>query len=177
VDEAGYAEAILDEARRRGWKVRAVVRRETGSLPIPLAAARTEGALLGIGVRGGFFHPVTGYSLPSAVRVADRLASLPPGPGLLRQVARALQGLGREQRHGARYLHFLSRMMFRAAAPHARLRVMEHFYRLPEASIARFYAGTLGWTDRLRILWGAPPVPIRRAVACVVPRRGGAPAS
>jgi lycopene beta-cyclase len=44
--------------------------------------------------------------------------------------------------------------------------VLEHFYRLPEALIERFYADRLSALDRLRILSGRPPVPLLEAVRC-----------
>ena len=56
--------------------------------------------------------------------------------------------------------------LFGAAEPEKRFRVLEHFYRLPEPLIARFYADRLGVFDRLRILSGRPPVPLLRAALC-----------
>ena len=65
----------------------------------------------------------------------------------------------------------INRMMFQAAAPDARYRVLERFYRLPQPLIERFYANRLTVADQLRILAGKPPVPIGRALQAV---RGGA---
>jgi lycopene beta-cyclase len=56
-------------------------------------------------------------------------------------------------------------MLFRAAEPPERYRVLQHFYRLPEALIGRFYAGQLTALDKLRILSGRPPVPLRKALS------------
>jgi lycopene beta-cyclase len=42
--------------------------------------------------------------------------------------------------------------------------VLEHFYRLPQEVIARFYSARLTALDKLRILSGKPPVPIGRAL-------------
>jgi lycopene beta-cyclase len=58
-------------------------------------------------------------------------------------------------------------MLFRAAEPSARYRVLEHFYRLPEPLIGRFYADALTRPDKLRILSGRPPVPIGKALAAL----------
>jgi lycopene beta-cyclase len=55
-------------------------------------------------------------------------------------------------------------MLFGAAEPHQEYRVLEHFYRLPAATIGRFYAGKLTAFDKLRILSGRPPVPLGRAL-------------
>jgi lycopene beta-cyclase len=62
-------------------------------------------------------------------------------------------------------------MLFRAAKPSERWRVLERFYRLPEALIARFYADRLTLADRARILAGRPPVPLGRALASFPDRR------
>ena len=58
-------------------------------------------------------------------------------------------------------------MLFRAAEPQERYRVLERFYRLDAGLIARFYAGQSSMFDRARILAGKPPVPIRRAITAV----------
>ena len=41
------------------------------------------------------------------------------------------------------FYRLLDRMLFRAAAPAERYRVLEHFYRLDPGLIERFYAGAL----------------------------------
>jgi lycopene beta-cyclase len=58
----------------------------------------------------------------------------------------------------------LNRLLFVAARPDERYRIMQHFYRLPEPTIARFYAGRSNVGDMLRILTGKPPIPIPRAL-------------
>jgi lycopene beta-cyclase len=73
----------------------------------------------------------------------------------------------RHWRHG-RYLRLLNRLMFRAAHPHQRYRVLERFYRMPEPLIARFYADRLTAGDRVRLLVGRPPVPLARAARVVL---------
>ena len=64
----------------------------------------------------------------------------------------------------------LDRMLFKAAAPAERYRVLERFYRLSPALIGRFYAGQSTMMDKVRILSGRPPVPIGRAVRALVTR-------
>lgn len=62
-------------------------------------------------------------------------------------------------------------MLFRAADPAERYRILERFYRLPEPLIARFYASQSTLADRVRILAGKPPVSIRRAVAAIMEKK------
>ena len=59
-------------------------------------------------------------------------------------------------------------MLFKAADPPERYRVLERFYRLPEPLIGRFYAGRSTFTDRARILAGRPPVAVARALRAMM---------
>lgn len=163
---------IGDWALSAGLGPHGVVRSERGVLPLALGGniealwdAGTPGVAR-LGMRAGLFHPLTGYSFPDAVRTADLLADLPRfDPDL---VYNAMRAHATRTWHGRRYYRMLARMLFRAADPPARYRVLQHFYRLPEALIARFYAGSSTRADKLRILAGRPPVPIGRALAVML---------
>ena len=142
----------------RGARLRGdVVRRESGVLPLPLDRLAPRGAdsplLAGYG--GGFFHPVTGYSLPLAVRLALRVAAGRVDPEWLARV-RAQQ----------RFALLLNRLLYRATAPADRWRVLSRFHALPAETLRRFYALESTRADRARILCGAPPrgVSLRRAL-------------
>ena len=118
-----------------------------------------------LGLRGGFFHPTTGYSLPDAVRNAMLLARCPISP------RRAFTGVFADEagRLWAKrnFFQLLNRMLFHAAEPAERYKVLEHFYRLPEPVIARFYAARLTALDKMRILSGRPPVPLHKAIGAM----------
>lgn len=165
LDVAGSKRAIDDYVAARGWRIATVVREERGALPIPLARSRdAEPEVATVGVRAGLFHPTTGYSLPHAVRVADRLSALRALTTASVRAAIAEERLTLEAGH--RYLRRLNRMLFRAALPEDRYRILERFHRLPAPLIRRFYADRLTAWDRLRIVVGRPPVPIGKALAC-----------
>lgn len=163
--------AITDYAADHGWQIAQVVREESGVLPIALrfdADAFWRGLpadVPAIGLRAMRFHPLTGYSLPHAVRSADLIARhWRQGPRVL---ARALSRASLDDAKAQGFYRLLSRMLFEAAAPDERRRVMERFYRLPEPLIERFYAGQSTLADKARILMGRPPVPIGRALRCL----------
>ena len=59
-------------------------------------------------------------------------------------------------------------MLFVAAAPEQRFRVLERFYRLHPRLIERFYAGRSTLPDKLRIFAGKPPVPLGKAMAALI---------
>ena len=62
-------------------------------------------------------------------------------------------------------------MLFRAARPSERYKVLERFYRLDPALISRFYAGKTGVLDKMKIMSGKPPVPVGKAVGALRDRR------
>ena len=159
----------------RGWQVSRVLREETGVLPVVTGGDfdrlwGTEGVAR-IGSRAGLFHPLTSYSLPDAVRTASWLAAQPDltGPAL----HDALRDRARAHWRGGWYNRLLAAMLFDAAKPDERWRVLDHFYRLDDDLVARFYAGRSTWRDRARILAGKPPVPISRALATIAARWKG----
>lgn len=164
LDDAATEQTILAYARAQGFKVREVIRRERGVLPMPWQGALPAigKGVIEAGYRGGFFHPVTGYSFPLAVRFAQALAQSVE-KGFDRAPLEALA-----QAHGEQlsFLFVLTRLMFTCFEPEQRFRVLEHFYRLPEAAIERFYAAELRPLDRARLFWGAPPrgLSVRRAL-------------
>jgi lycopene beta-cyclase len=155
LDEERSVAAILGYVAGLGMRVREVHRVERGVLPMPWRDPDIDPAArpLRAGYRAGLFHPVTGYSFPLAIRFALALAQsdltqLAPSP--VAELARS---------HAAQrpFLRLLTRMLFTCFAPDERFSVLEHFYRLPEPVIERFYAAELTALDRARIFWGAPP--------------------
>jgi lycopene beta-cyclase len=164
-------------ARGQGWRVAGVESEERGALPIVLSGdleglwADGHPGVARSGLRAALFHPTTGYSLPEAVRLAEAVAESddlgsPALYALTRRHSREAWGRGR-------FYRLLNRMLYRAAEPGERYRVLEHFYRLPAPLIARFYAGRVTWADRARVLSGRPPVPVGRAIRAML--SGGRP--
>jgi lycopene beta-cyclase len=156
LDERALCTRILAYAAASGLSTRSVVRSERGVLPLPLHSApapeqSADRPFLG-GYAGGWFHPTTGYSFPAAARVAQLVS------GVSRDaLAEAWLSLGKEHRRQFGFLTFLNRLMFGAFAPEERYGAIERFYRLPEATLRRFYAMTLTATDRARIFCDRPP--------------------
>jgi lycopene beta-cyclase len=157
LDYAHVEAEVLAYAAKNGFDVECVVRRERGVLPLPTRLRSVpnpalEGPLVA-GYQGAWFHPVTGYSFPIAVRVARAIAGCDPA-GLRAEVWPALL---REQRSQLRFCLLLNKLFFGAFAPEQRRNVIERFYRQSPEAIRRFYAMTLTHTDRARLLCGRPP--------------------
>jgi lycopene beta-cyclase len=160
-----------DYIAKRGWGEGEVTHEETGVLPVAMggdfgAFWRVGGARVAkFGMRGGFFHPTTGYTLPDAVRTASMLAKQKDfrGAGLHDTFEREAASNWKKRD----FYRTLNTMLFRAAEPTERYKVLERFYRLDPALISRFYAGQSTLLDRMRILSGKPPVPVGRAVSAL----------
>ncbi|MES2986539.1 MAG: lycopene beta-cyclase CrtY [Pseudomonadota bacterium] len=160
-----------DYAVDKGWHVERIVREEAGSLPVAMggdfeAYWQSGGNKVAkAGVRAGLFHPVTSYTLPDAVRAATLVASASDlsGAGL----HDLMHDFARVTWRKRRYYRMLATMLFKAAEPAERYRVLERFYRLSPELIGRFYAGNSTIYDRVRTLAGKPPVPIGRAVQAI----------
>ena len=159
---------IAAYAGRQNWSGTPDNHIETGVLPVCMGgdferywAASTPGVAK-VGLRGGFFHAMTGYSLPDAVRVALVISAMTDlsGPALHSR----LHAMAQAHWRGQAYYRLLATMLFRAAEPAERWRILARFYRLDPALIGRFYAGRSTLWDRLRVLTGKPPVPISRAI-------------
>jgi len=138
-----------------------VIRKEKGVLPITLAVDKIGQNNTRIGIRGGFYHAITGYSFPDVLRFADNLSEYAPDFAFIEKITRITQ---EKHRQKETYLRLLNRMLFRAAKPEERYKVLQRFYGLNQGLIERFYLGELKWYDKLRILIGKPPVPVTKAL-------------
>ena len=151
---------------------------ETGVLPVVTggdfgafqAAHRTPGVAV-VGARGGFFHPLTSYTLPFAVETALAIAREADLPGA--QLAAMIEARARDHWRRTAFYRRLGRMLFGAGKPEDRYQVFERFYRLPAPLIERFYAARSTRADRFRVLCGRPPVPVLGAIKALA--SAGAP--
>ncbi len=169
LDPAELGARINAYASARGWSIASVEHEEVGILPVAMggdfnAFWPAGEAVARIGLRGGFFHPTTGYSLPDAVRVAMLIARQKD----ISTLAATLRAEAARLWRARGFYRLLDRMLFRAAAPAERYKVLEHFYRLDGGLIERFYAAGSTLADKARILSGRPPVPLGRALKALI---------
>jgi lycopene beta-cyclase len=145
-----------------------VLGEENGVLPVVsggriedlLARPGHRGALAG--TRAGLFHPMTSYSLPDALRFALALARQ---PGLRPSDFPCFsETYARNHWKDSWYYRVMTALLFDAARPDRRYRVLQRFYGLNQRLIERFYAGKSTWKDRARILAGKPPLPVSSAL-------------
>lgn len=162
----------------QGWHVAEHLSEEQGVLPVVLdgdidAFWAEVGPVPPMGMRAGLFHPVTGYSLPSAVALADAVATcLPARPDSLR---RMIEARARATWQAQGFYRILNRMLFLAGTSDQRWRVFARFFHLPQPLIERFFAGRTSTLDRMRLVTGRPPVPFFSALRCIPSSGRGEP--
>lgn len=155
---------ILKYAALQNWTVETVLREEAGSLPLDLSPAKPVVSFpLALGAAAGLAHPVTGYTLPVVLQQIEAILKCPRVD--LKLWKQQVKLKNAEIRRPYSYFCFLNRMMFRAAQPDQRYKILQRFYRLPVDLIARFYAGQTTLLDQFRILLGKPPVPLLHAIS------------
>lgn len=170
---------IADYAAAQGWNLADVTREETGVLPVIARGdfdafwQAGDTRVARAGTRAALTHPLTGYSLPDAVQLAIHIAQLPHITG--EALARVTHNHARSLWKQRAFYRMLAAMLFSAAHPQERYRVLERFYTLPDGLIERFYAARSTGFDRLRVLAGKPPVPLGAAIASIA--GGGRPLS
>jgi lycopene beta-cyclase len=138
----------------RGWSGGVAEREESGALPIALsddvhAFWRGSGARVPkLGVRGGFFHPSTGYSLADAVATAIQLSEQRDYAGAkLHDLFESEVGQLWRKRE---FYRVFNAALFDAPVWERR-QIMDALYQLDGDLIGRFYAGKLGVLDRMKI--------------------------
>ena len=168
LDRPAIGQRIERYCADRGWQVKRTIGEEHGVLPVVSggdfdAFWRATGvATAKAGTRAGLFHPLTSYSLPHAVRFATALAA--------RRDFAATSLAGFSETHAraewarADFARRLGKMLFEAAVPHDRYKVLERFYRLDDKLIERFYGARSTLADKLRLVSGKPPVPFFRGL-------------
>lgn len=161
-------------AAAKGWKIKTVVREEKGVLPVVLAGdmdafwASAQGGVPRVGLRASLFHPTTGYSLPDALAFADSIAAQQDLTSAA--IRDHVEAYSRELWSRRKFFRLLNRMLFIAATPAERVRILERFYRLPSSLIDRFFAAKLTVTDKAHIMMmmaAKPPLPFFKAVGVI----------
>ncbi|WP_245514903.1 lycopene beta-cyclase CrtY [Jiella endophytica] len=174
LDRDRLAASIADYVAAHGWQVAEILREEEGILPIAIdgdieAFWDDKSGVAASGLAAGLFHPTTGYSLPDAVKLADRLAALPDHSAATLHAETRAHSVGAWKARG--FFRMLNRLLYFAGDASERYRILEHFYRLDAPLVARFYAARLKTRDKLRILTGKPPVPFGNAIRVLARHR------
>jgi lycopene beta-cyclase len=164
LDEDIIRRRIQQYVQEQGWSIATIDEEEKGVLPIPYwrESSRSQQSFehthaIASGMRANLFHPTTGYSFASAVRFADCLA----GCKLDKTTRQTLLKHCEAHRENSQFYQRLNNMMFLGAKPTQRRNIMQQFYRRNEGLIFRFYNQSLSTFDRIRMLTGVPPIPIK----------------
>lgn len=157
---------ILSLISEKGWKVKSILREEEGALPIPFTGPifREEGKVINL---TGIFHDTTGYSFPDAVKLVELITDSSFRFGEVKKLVRLYRDCREKDR---KFFRMLNRLMFKAAENNHRYKVFEHFYRLPEPYIQKFYSGQMTNWEKARVFMGKPPVPVAKAFQIFLPK-------
>ncbi|WP_298469206.1 lycopene beta-cyclase CrtY [uncultured Erythrobacter sp.] len=174
--DRGALSARIDQyCHQHGWQKGVPVGHEAGVLPVltggDFSAYQNEVRIDGVavaGARGGFVHPLTSYTIPIAVENALAIAAEADLPGA--QLAAMMEARARKHWRSTGYYRLLGRFLFFAADPERRVNIFQRFYGLRPRLIERFYAARSSSFDKVRVLWGNPPVSIHRAIAAMFKR-------
>ncbi|MBO0663674.1 lycopene beta-cyclase CrtY [Jiella sp. MQZ9-1] len=174
LDRARLAASIAAYVAAHGWQAAEILREEEGILPIAIdgdiaAFWADKQGVAASGLAAGLFHPTTGYSLPDAVKLADRLAALRDHSAATLFAETRAHSIATWKARG--FFRMLNRLLYFAGDASQRYRILEHFYRLDAPLVARFYAARLKTRDKLRILTGKPPVPFGNAIRVLARHR------
>ncbi|WP_409433731.1 lycopene beta-cyclase CrtY [Litorimonas sp. RW-G-Af-16] len=153
---------IDDYIKDKGWSDHKVLRTEKGVLPMMMATDRDDDSSK-IGLAGGFAVAATGFTVPCAVEIANKVAQTIRSEGII-ALNVYVPKLRSEHIARERYPRLLNRMFFRAAEPQKRFIILQRFYGFKEGLIKRFYRNGLTRRDKARILIGKPPVPVSKAL-------------
>lgn len=159
-DSEELEKTILNYCAGRGWEIQSILETEVGCLPMPVRPWSPPTHLLTTGLRGGFFHPTTGYSFGQALEVATLIAETSSGQ-LVPKFAQFREEFIKSQD----YYYLLNKMMFLCAAPESRFKIFERFYKMSEDFIQRFYNRAFTPWDNIRMLSGKPPFGLSRYMA------------
>ena len=168
LDRAELGQRIDRYCADRGWLVKRTISEEHGVLPVVSggdfdAFWRATGVgTAKAGTRAGLFHPLTSYSLPHAVRFAAALSARREFS--TESLVKFSETHARAEWARADFARRLAKMLFEAAVPHERYKVLERFYRLDNKLIERFYGARSTLADKLRLVSGKPPVPFFRGL-------------
>jgi lycopene beta-cyclase len=169
---ASFRWEIEQYLANRGWQPVTYFREEVGCLPIPLQESFLEEeetprkrssrhAVPFLGVGAGFFHPTTGYSLVELMRAIEEIVDKKAftSDEAIKVLARF--SIDAQKRH--KFFYGFNRMLFLGALPEERFQILQRVYQMPESVIHRFYRGELHGSDMVRLLWGRPPLPLKKA--------------
>lgn len=172
MDRSALSSRIDSYCRQNGWESDAIIGNESGFLPVftggDFKAYQNDVRIPGVamaGARGGFVHPLTSYTMPIAVENALAIADEADLTG--QQLAALMEVRARRHWSKTGYFRLLARFLFFAADPEKRVKVFQRFYGLRPSLIERFYSARSHAFDKIRVLWGNPPVSIPRAIVAM----------
>ena len=148
-------------AKKQKWKLDKLLNEEHGILPITLTGdikSFWQNKKIPVsGLRGGFFHHTTGYSIQFAIHLANYIAKNITSSEKLRKIIKSFSyKIWQHQR----FFRILNRIFFLAVPIDEQWKIIQKFYKLPEHIISSFYSCKLTFFDKIQILTCKPQISI-----------------
>ena len=150
------------------WIIKKIHYQEKGSLLIPSKSAKSFNTHICLGVQAHQYQPVTGYSTPYILSDLDLLLTAIKNNESSELILNKLNIKRYSQKQKTYFYILLNKMLFGAAKPKERYKILQRFYTFDEKLVQRFNAGQTSLFDMLRILSGRPPVSVWRAVLSLI---------
>ena len=160
-----FEEDILRDCVLRGLSVKDVLHREQEFRKIPGERFVAENSQRVIRLEG-FYHDLTGDTLPDALRLIERMVKTSFRYGELKEVIRNYHS---ERESKKRIIRSLNAFMYEQSSPCSeRYLYLRSLYQLPRRIREKFYAGDLEVRDLLLALLQRPMLPILKLLPQVV---------
>ena len=159
IDPAEQAARVDDYCRLANWRVAEVLHEQSEAVPLVGAGdfdafwVSGEAGVARIGAWAGLLHPFSGSEMAAAVSAALRLAALSDPSG--QAFARVSRDIAARHWRRSGFARLLVRLLFAAAGPRRRYKLLEAIYRLDQAVIERFHTNSSTLRDRVKILLGS----------------------
>lgn len=168
-----WKKGLVELIEKQGWEIETVDRVEVGSLIIPFEEHTKNDNSPHVISLSGIAHEVTGYSLPDCVRLCHMLSTLPQKT--LKGFTSAIANYKQERKRRSSFYRLLNRFLFLGSPAPLRYKMLQHFYKLPESLIQRFYAGQTSPLDMLKFFSGRPPLSLAGVYKVLSDQRSTSP--
>ncbi|MGZ3691856.1 MAG: lycopene cyclase family protein, partial [Pseudobdellovibrio sp.] len=164
VNESEYIEQIKLYAERKFSNHFKIERTETGILPLTKSKTDlvSDRNLITVGTRAGLFHPVTGYSIPFAVKTSDFIAQQLQKNSA--GISEAYYQFHSDIQKQLSLFFKLNFVMFSVASDEERIKLFEHCYTRPDFIVRRFYQGRMSIFEKFLFFIAKPPVSVSKLI-------------
>jgi lycopene beta-cyclase len=160
MDLESFKKDIIAYAESKEWKIKSIDRIEQGCTAVPMQAdpdleEDLKKGIPMVGMRGGIINPMTGYSAPASIGLADRIANLPELNNTT--VSDAIKNAIPDILPPLAFTRLMDRMIFTCTIPDELHLLFQYFFNKSEGMVSRFFSGRYKLKDFITIFIAIPP--------------------